>query len=165
MGKFAVIDAESNRADQVMSIGTVIAEADTFAYNACFDRNHLPELRDFDWYNIMHLAAYHQYNAKIGYFSEDNKLSYYFWFNTLKQEFNIASYFLYLVEKDLAGIDPHESKTGILLISSLDYPAIGYRSELIKTSLKTAYGILDKVGMLCSDLVHVEKSENIWNSI
>ena len=36
-----------------------------FAYNACFDRNHLPELRDFEWYEIMRLAAYHQYNPKI----------------------------------------------------------------------------------------------------
>ena len=122
MGKFAVIDTETNWADQVMSIGTVIADADTFelitakyhilpieceiggmyydtlfietpakpilctraeaiadlrawfgqhevrsifAYNACFDRNHLPELRDFDWYDIMRLAAYRQYNPRI----------------------------------------------------------------------------------------------------
>ena len=122
MGKFAVIDTETNWADQVMSIGTVIADADTFevieakyhvlpiecqiggmyentlfidtpvqpilctradaiadlriwlqmhgvsaifAYNACFDRNHLPELRDFDWYDIMRLAAYRQHNPKI----------------------------------------------------------------------------------------------------
>lgn len=122
MGKFAVIDTETNWADQVMSIGTVIADMDTFeaieakyhilpieceiggmyestlfietpvkpllctrteaiadlrawfrrhgvhsifAYNACFDRNHLPELRDFDWYDIMRLAAYKQYNPKI----------------------------------------------------------------------------------------------------
>ena len=122
MGKFAVIDTETNWVDQVMSIGTVIADADTFdpieakyhilpiecaiggmyestlfietpiqpilctrteaiadlrswftshdvtsifAYNACFDRNHLPELRDFDWYDIMRLAAYRQYNPKI----------------------------------------------------------------------------------------------------
>ena len=36
-----------------------------FAYNACFDRNHLPELRDYDWYDIMRLAAYRQHNAKI----------------------------------------------------------------------------------------------------
>ena len=122
MGKFAVIDTETNWADQVMSIGTVIADADTFApvemkyhilptecqvggmyydalfldtpvkpilctraeamsdlrawfcshgvksifaYNACFDRNHLPELRSFDWYDIMRLAAYRQHNPKI----------------------------------------------------------------------------------------------------
>ena len=122
MGKFAVIDTETNWADQVMSIGTVIADAETFqaleakyhilpieceiggmyydtlfldtpvkpilctraeavsdlrtwfdqhrirsifAYNACFDRNHLPELRDFDWFDIMRLAAYRQHNPKI----------------------------------------------------------------------------------------------------
>ena len=122
MGKFAVIDTETNWVDQVMSIGTVIADAHTFdpieakyyilpiecaigvmyestlfietpvqpilctraeaiadlrrwftshaitsifAYNACFDRNHLPELRDFDWYDIMRLAAYRQHNSKI----------------------------------------------------------------------------------------------------
>ncbi len=122
MDSFAVIDTETNWADQVMSIGTVIADADTFeiqdakyhvfplelaiggmyeaavfsqtpvkpiltaraealcdlrqwfanfdvrsifAYNACFDRNHLPELRDFDWYDIMRLAAYRQHNPKI----------------------------------------------------------------------------------------------------
>lgn len=122
MGHFAVIDTETNWADQVMSIGTVIADCDTFrpleakyhilpmeceiggmysdtlyldtpvkpilctrkeamedlsvwlsqknvrsifAYNACFDRNHLPELRQFDWYDIMRLAAYRQHNPKI----------------------------------------------------------------------------------------------------
>ena len=122
MGNFVVIDTETNWADQVMSIGTVIADDRTFgvidskyhilpiecqiggmyentlfietpvhpilctraeaiadlrswfslygvtsifAYNACFDRNHLPELRDFDWYDIMRLAAYRQHNPKI----------------------------------------------------------------------------------------------------
>lgn len=122
MGKFAVIDTETNWADQVMSIGTVVVDAGSFqaieakyhilpvecrmggmyegalfmeipvqpilcirveaiadlrgwfqqhhvrsifAYNACFDRNHLPELRDFDWYDIMRLAAYRQHNPKI----------------------------------------------------------------------------------------------------
>ena len=122
MGRFAVIDTETNWVDRVMSIGTVIADTDTletvdakyhvlpiecqvggmyestlfietpvapilctraeaiadlrswfrshgvtaiFAYNACFDRNHLPELRSFDWYDVMRLAAYRQYNPKI----------------------------------------------------------------------------------------------------
>ena len=122
MGRFAVIDTETNWADQVMSIGTVIADADTFApleatyyilpiecqvggmyentlfidtpvkpilctrsealadlkarfrrqgvasifaYNACFDRNHLPELQGLEWHDIMRLAAYRQYNVKI----------------------------------------------------------------------------------------------------
>lgn len=122
MGYFAVIDTETNWADQVMSIGTVIADRDTFriiavkyhvlplecqvggmyenalfldtpfspilctreeaiedlkawwndfgirkvfAYNACFDRNHLPELRDYQWFDIMRLAAYRQFNPCI----------------------------------------------------------------------------------------------------
>ena len=122
MGKFAVIDTETNWADEVMSIGTVIADADTFrqvdiryhvlpepcavggmfshvlfldtpvkpilctrqaameelsawllhhgvtslfAYNARFDRNHLPELCRFDWYDIMALAIYRQHNPRI----------------------------------------------------------------------------------------------------
>lgn len=122
MGKFAVIDTETNWADQVMSIGTVIADTETFetvavkyhilpeacgiggmyydalfldtpvdpvhctrgdamgellswfcqlgvcsifAYNAAFDRNHLPELRSLRWYDIMRLAAYRQHNPKI----------------------------------------------------------------------------------------------------
>lgn len=122
MGYFAVIDTETNWADEVMSIGTVIADGDTFqpaaakyhilpeqcaiggmfydalflhtpvkpilctrgeamadlcdwlsqngitslfAYNAGFDRNHLPELRCFDWYDIMRIAIYRQHNPKI----------------------------------------------------------------------------------------------------
>ena len=122
MGHIAVIDTETNWADQVMSIGTVIADRDSFAmidakyqvitpeylvggmyestlfadpglqplicsrqealvelknwfsayditeilaYNASFDRNHLPELARYRWFDIMRLAAYRQYNHKI----------------------------------------------------------------------------------------------------
>lgn len=122
MERFAVIDTETNWADQVMSIGTAIVEGrtleilessyhilpieceiggmyeatlfletpvapilctraqaledmkrrfgqygveDLFAYNACFDRNHLPELDRFRWHDIMRLAAYRQSNPAI----------------------------------------------------------------------------------------------------
>lgn len=122
MGYFALIDTETNWEDEVMSIGTVIANSDTFqilsvkyhvlpkecavggmyegtlfldtpsppilcsreeairdlknwfsalsvskifAYNACFDRNHLPELGNYQWFDIMRLAAYRQYNPCI----------------------------------------------------------------------------------------------------
>lgn len=122
MKKIAVIDTETNWVDQVMSIGTVIADAESFlplesryylfpfecqiggmyekalylstpvepvvlpredamadiacwlreagvrsifAYNARFDRNHLPELHSFSWHDIMALAAYRQHNAKL----------------------------------------------------------------------------------------------------
>ncbi len=36
-----------------------------FAYNASFDKNHLPEYSDYEWYDIMRLAAYRQYNWAI----------------------------------------------------------------------------------------------------
>lgn len=36
-----------------------------FAYNASFDRNHLPEYSKYEWYDIMRLAAYRQYNHAI----------------------------------------------------------------------------------------------------
>lgn len=122
MGYFAVIDTETNWANQVMSIGAVLADTDTFegvasryyiltpeyltggmfsdvlfldsriqpmvadretvmvdlngwleaacvgsvfAYNAAFDCKLLPELSRFEWYDIMRLAAYRQYNNKI----------------------------------------------------------------------------------------------------
>lgn len=122
MSLFAVIDTETTWKDEVMSIGAVVADSESFlpidtryyiltpfknhggmytyalyaggakadaecsreeamnelvrffgsygvssifAYNAVFDRNHLPELRRFDWYDIMKIAAYRQYNPKI----------------------------------------------------------------------------------------------------
>ncbi len=122
MGRIAVIDTETTWGNKVMSIGTVIADADSFrpldakyhiltpeyleggmfssvlfldsrltpkvctrqeamedlkvwlkahgvtyifAYNAGFDKGHLPELGHLKWHDIMRLAAYRQYNPKI----------------------------------------------------------------------------------------------------
>lgn len=36
-----------------------------FAYNASFDKKHLPEYASYQWYDIMRLAAYRQYNKAI----------------------------------------------------------------------------------------------------
>ena len=36
-----------------------------FAYNASFDKRHLPEYSGYEWYDIMRLAAYRQYNSAI----------------------------------------------------------------------------------------------------
>lgn len=36
-----------------------------FAYNASFDKRHLPEYAAYKWYDIMRLAAYRQYNRAI----------------------------------------------------------------------------------------------------
>lgn len=39
--------------------------SEIFAYNACFDYGHLPELQCYHWFDIMRLAAYRQYNSFI----------------------------------------------------------------------------------------------------
>ena len=36
-----------------------------FAYNAAFDKGHLPEFSNFSWYDIMKVAAYRQHNPAI----------------------------------------------------------------------------------------------------
>ncbi len=36
-----------------------------FAYNAKFDHSQMPEFSDFDWYDIMGIAAYRQYNRAL----------------------------------------------------------------------------------------------------
>ena len=36
-----------------------------FAYNASFDKNLLKELTTYNWFDIMRIAAYKQYNEKI----------------------------------------------------------------------------------------------------
>ena len=41
-----------------------------FAYNASFDKNHLPEYAGYQWYDIMRLAAYRQYNWAIPGFAD-----------------------------------------------------------------------------------------------
>ena len=127
MGNIAVIDTETNWADAVMSIGTVVADSESFtvtgqryhvltaecvlggmyedvlflptpakpilctrqealvdlrdwleglnvetifAYNALFDRRHLPELSQWVWRDIMARAAYRQHNPKIPKWAE-----------------------------------------------------------------------------------------------
>lgn len=91
----------------------------------------------------------------IGYFDEDGgKMTYYSWFNTIKQEFNLARYNMFLI--DTSDFDIHESQEHNVLINTLDYPAIGYKTELLKISLKAAYGILDKIGLFCSHFFKVK---------
>ena len=50
----------------------------------------------------------------------------------------------------------HESQRNNILINTLDYPALGYRTELLKVSLKTAFSVLDKIGLFCCNF-HKQK--------
>ena len=85
----AVIDTETNWRDEVMSLGIALGEEKSFrctgkryyifdreflaqnkvsrifAYNAKFDYNHLPELAGYEWFDIMRIAAYKQFNRAI----------------------------------------------------------------------------------------------------
>ena len=36
-----------------------------FAYNALFDKRHMPEFGDYRWHDIMKIAAYRQFNDRI----------------------------------------------------------------------------------------------------
>ena len=57
-----------SRRDAIMDIRRLLISLDVskiFAYNACFDKRHLPELFDYTWHDIMKVAAYKQYNKKI----------------------------------------------------------------------------------------------------
>ena len=54
--------------DAMEDIKSLLGEesvTEIFAYNANFDRNHLPELREYTWVDIMRIAAYRQYNRYI----------------------------------------------------------------------------------------------------
>lgn len=57
-----------SRSDAMAELRDLFAASgvrDLYAYNACFDRNHLPELRSYRWYDIMRIAAYRQTNPAI----------------------------------------------------------------------------------------------------
>ncbi|RKM62518.1 hypothetical protein D6855_00405 [Butyrivibrio sp. CB08] len=53
----AMQDLASYLADQSIT--------DIYAYNAKFDYSHLPELKAYNWFDIMRIAAYRQFNKAI----------------------------------------------------------------------------------------------------
>ena len=54
-----------NAMDQIKKSLTDKGIAKIFAYNGRFDLSHLPELGGFEWYDIMRVAAYKQFNKAI----------------------------------------------------------------------------------------------------
>ena len=54
----------------ILSCFNTLGISKIFAYNATFDYNHLPELSGYVWHDIMKIAAYKQYNAKIPLYAE-----------------------------------------------------------------------------------------------
>ena len=61
-------DLESTRKSCINELKKFLADYKVqkiFAYNALFDYGHLAELQYFEWFDIMKIAAYRQYNKKI----------------------------------------------------------------------------------------------------
>lgn len=64
----ANITVEQTREKAILSVQKVLHDNNIqrlFAYNASFDKKHLPELTEVEWYDIMRLAAYRKFNNKI----------------------------------------------------------------------------------------------------
>lgn len=59
------IDTRDNVCDNIAKILNNFDIKDIFAYNAQFDYRHLYELSNYNWFDIMSLAAYRQFNTKI----------------------------------------------------------------------------------------------------
>lgn len=62
------IDLKDKRNKCIKKVKELLIKHDVdniFAYNACFDRYHLPELSNYNWYDIMKIAAYRQYNPTL----------------------------------------------------------------------------------------------------
>lgn len=61
-------DMECSRNDAMLDLICFLEDNsvdDIYAYNAVFDCKHLPELQMYNWYDIMRLAAYKQFNSQI----------------------------------------------------------------------------------------------------
>lgn len=66
-------DMECSRNDAMLDLICFLEDNsidDIYAYNAAFDCKHLPELQMYNWYDIMRLAAYKQFNSKIPHDAE-----------------------------------------------------------------------------------------------
>lgn len=66
-----------------------------FAYNALFDYGHLTELQYFEWFDIMKIAAYRQYNKKIHEYADCFKTG------RLKRGYGVESIYRLLSENRL----------------------------------------------------------------
>ena len=121
----------ANRAEIIQNIMQLLEQFDVssvFAYNASFDRNHLPELSYVNWYDIMKLAAYRQYNDKI---PEDAHCC---GTGRLKSGFGVEN-MLRLLSGDREYCETHHALTDAMdelqIMRSLNHPIQDYQIALI----------------------------------
>lgn len=98
---------------------------DIFAYNARFDYNYLPELKDFVWRDIMRIAAYKQYNPSIPDDAECCSTG------RLKSNYGVES-IMRMLMGDKKYFEKHnavyDAKDELLIMQMLEYPAEQYPS-------------------------------------
>lgn len=98
---------------------------DLFAYNARFDYNHLPELEDFVWHDIVRKAAYKQYNPYIPDDLECWKTG------RLKNNYGVKSIMHMLLKGD-SYVEKHnalyDAKDELTIMRLLGYPTEQYPS-------------------------------------
>lgn len=87
-------------------------------------------------------------------------------YNQIKQEYVSARYLYY---EGMAKVEesPHFSDREVKLPDTLDYSVYGYRTEQIKTALRMAYSIFDKIAVLINEYFGVGQKEpnysQVWN--
>ena len=63
--KNTYLETRKNCLDGVVKLLKKYKVEKILAYNASFDKSHLPELKNYIWCDIMRIAAYRQYNKMI----------------------------------------------------------------------------------------------------
>lgn len=87
-------------------------------------------------------------------------------YNQIKQEYVSARYLYY---EGIAQTEesPHFSDREVKLPDTLDYSIYGYRTEQIKTALRIAYSIFDKIAVLINEYFGVGQRktnyQQVWN--
>lgn len=85
-------------------------------------------------------------------------------YNQIKQEYVSARY-LYYEGKVLLKNSPHFSDRDVKLPDTLDYSVYGYRTEQIKTALRMAYSIFDKIAVLINEYFGVNQCKPNFSGV
>lgn len=117
-----------NRAEAISDLYSLLQHyyiKDIFAYNARFDYNHLPELGNFIWHDIMRIAAYKQFNPSI---SDDMKCCA---TGRLKSNYGVEHIMRMLIKSEIY-FEKHnaicDAKDELLIMKMLGFPAEQYPS-------------------------------------
>ncbi len=107
---------------------------DLFAYNAPFDRRHLPELEQYNWYDIMRIAAYRQHNSNIPKKAPLHQTGRLKWGYDFESMYQLASKDRFYSEPHCAVLDAIDE---LHLMKMLGHPIEYYRTYGVKKERKS----------------------------